>query len=468
MTKTLTPEDEKQHHADEQAGAVDVDTHAVDEVRSAVAAHNADAVEKTLEEMDPADAADVVEQLSAGEAQAAARLAPEAFGGDVLAELSDDAREDVVESLNPQQIADAIDEMELDDAVQLVEELDDDVRKQVLDLLKPDVREAIKTSLKFGEDSAGRLMQREFVAAPQFWTTGHLIDYLRDTPEDSLPEVFFEVYVVDPAFHPIGSVALSALLRAERRTPLRAIMTPLRAIVTPDMDQEDVAYLFEKYDLPSAPVVDEEGRLTGMIMVDDIVEVLQEEHTEDMLALAGVNDSGTTDTVLETVKSRVPWLVVNLATAILASSVIAMFSGVIAKVVALAALAPIIASMGGNAGTQGLAVAVRALATRNISRANARRIIAREMAAGFIDGLIFALIMGPIAYMWFHSLPVAIIIGAAMIINLLAAGLAGILIPLGLKTIGADPAVASAVFVTTVTDVVGYFVVLGLATLILL
>ncbi len=454
--------------SEDRAGGVYVDTQAVDDVRDAVAAHNAYAVEKTLDDLDPADAADVVEQLSANETQAAARLAPEAFGGDVLAELSDDALEDVVESLNPQQVADAITDMELDDAVQLVEELDEQFRVGVLAKLAPDVRASLESSLKFEEDSAGRLMQREFVTAPQFWTVGQLVDHVRLADEDNLPDVFYEVYVVDPAFHPVGTVAVSTLLRAGRDTALSTLMSTLRAVVTPQMDQEDVAYLFEKYDLPSAPVVDVEGRLTGMIMVDDIVEVLHEEHTEDMLALAGVNEAGLADTIMETVRSRAPWLAINLGTAILASIVIAMFSTVISKIVALAVLAPIVASMGGNAGTQGLAVAVRAIASRDITSSNVRRIILREISAGLINGLIFAVIMGPIAYFWFHSLPLAMVIGAAMLINLLIAGLAGILVPLGLKQFGADPAVASSVFVTTATDVIGFFVFLGLATLVLL
>ncbi len=465
---------EKEHPRDdlltteELAHGMDVDTLVVDEVRLAVAMHNAGAVEKTLDELDPADAADVVEQLSAGETQAAARLAPGAFGGDVLAELSDDALEDVVESLNPRQLADAINEMEMDDAVQLVEELEENFRTGVLKQLAPKLRNLLESSLKFEEDSAGRLMQREFVTAPQFWTVGQLIDHVRQSSNENLPDVFYEVYVVDPAFHPVGTVALSTLIRAERNTPLTEVMTSLRAIVTPQMDQEDAAYLFEKYDLPSAPVVDNEGRLTGMIMVDDIVEVLHEEHKEDMLALAGVHEAGLADTVLETVRSRAPWLVINLITAILASAVIASFSAVIAKIVALAVLAPIVASMGGNAGTQGLAVTVRAIASRDITSANVRRIILREIMAGLINGLIFAVIMGPIAWLWFDSVLIALVIGAAMLINLLIAGLAGILVPLGLKRFGADPAVASSVFVTTATDVVGFFVFLGLATLILL
>ncbi|PHS28280.1 MAG: magnesium transporter [Robiginitomaculum sp.] len=467
MSENKNPRDNAST-TEELTRGVHVDTQVVDEVRIAVAQRDATGVGKALDELDPADAADVVEQLSANETQAAARLAPEAFGGDVLAELSDDALEDVVESLNPTQIADAINDMEFDDAVQLIEELGERLRDGVLSILEPGIRDSIKNSLKFEEDSAGRLMQREFVTAPQFWTVGQLIDHVRKAPPDTLPEIFYEVYVVDPAFHPIGSVALSSLLRAKPATTLTEVMAPLRAVVTPQMDQEDAAYLFEKYDLPSAPVVDAEGRLTGMIMVDDIVEVLQEEHTEDMLALAGVNEAGLADTILETVRSRVPWLAINLGTAILASGVIAMFSDIIAKIVALAVLAPIVASMGGNAGTQGLAVAVRAIASRDITSANVRRIILREITAGLINGLIFAAIMGPIAYLWFHSVLLSVVIGAAMLINLLIAGLAGILVPLGLKKLGADPAVASSVFVTTATDVIGFFVFLGLATLILL
>ncbi len=463
-----TPAEANMIPSEEFARGVGVDTQAVDDVRAAVAQHNAEAVEKTLDAMDPADAADVVEHLSAEETQAAAKLAPDAFGGDVLAELSDDALEDVVESLNAGQIADAISDMEFDDAVQLVEELDEGSREAVLAQLPTQERASLETSLNFEEDSAGRLMQRNFVSAPQFWTVGHLIDHVRAALPNKLPDVFYEVYVVDPAFHPIGTVSLSSLLRGQRATLLTELMTGLRTIVTPDMDQEDAAYLFEKYDLPSAPVVDSQGRLTGMIMVDDIVEVLQEEHAEDMLALAGVSDAGLADTVIETVSGRFPWLLANLGTAILASFVIAAFSDVIAKMVALAVLAPIVASMGGNAGTQGLAVAVRAIASRDISSANVRRIVQREIMAGFVNGLIFAIIMGPIAYLWFKSVPIALVIGAAMLINLIIAALAGILVPLSLEKMGADPAVSSSVFVTTATDVIGFFVFLGLASIVIL
>lgn len=455
-------------HSHEFATGVGVDPQVVDHLQLAVARGDADDIEATLNRLDPADTADIVEQLSTEEMQSAARLAPKSFGGDVLAELSDYALEDVVETLDSAHIAHAITDMAFDDAVQLVEELEENARQDVLGQLPPQDRASIENSLSFDEDSAGRLMQRNFVSAPQFWTVGQLIDHVRSSKNDKLPEIFYEVYVVDPAFHPVGTVALSSLLRGKRNTPLADVMGPLRTVVTPDMDQEDAAYLFEKYDLPSAPVVDEQGRLTGMIMVDDIVEVMQEEHAEDMLALAGVSDADLADTVLETVRSRFPWLLVNLGTAILASIVISAFSEAISKVVALAVLAPIVASMGGNAGTQGLAVAVRAIASRDISSANAKRVVLRETMTGLVNGLIFAIIMGPIAFLWFGSMPIALVIGAAMLINFLGAAIAGILVPLSLEKMGADPAVSSSVFVTTVTDVIGFLVFLGLATIVLL
>ena len=310
-------------------------------------------------------------------------------------------------------------------------------------------------------------MQREFVAAPEFWTVGHTIDHMRANCDD-LPELFFEVYVVDTAFRPIGEVPVSHLMRAHRDVQLADIMLAPKVKIDPETDQEEVAYFFEKYHLISAPVVDEGGRLTGMLTVDDMVDVIQEENKEDMLALAGVNDAGLADTVMQSVRSRAPWLLVNLATAILASGVIALFEGAISQLVALAVLMPIVASMGGNAGTQSLAVAVRAIASRDLTAANARRVVMREIMTGAFNGLIFAVVMGIVAGVWFNNWPLAGVIAIAMIINLSCAGLAGILVPLGLKRFGADPAVASSVFVTTVTDIVGFFAFLGLAVLVLL
>lgn len=426
------------------------------------------AAREVLAEMHPADAADALEQLSRDQVQDLVRHVPESFAGEILAEMSDDVREDVVHILDARQLAEAITDLESDDALQVIEELPEDFREEVLGEVDPQDRRAMETLLSYDEDSIGRLMQREFVPVPQYFTVGQTIDHIRDLDVDTLPDTFFEVYVVDPGFHPVGSLAVSRILRAQRDELLSDIMSPMQTRLTREMDKEDAAYLFEKYDLPSAPVVDDDGRLIGMITMDDMMNVIQEEHTEDLLALAGVTDATLSDTVWETVKSRAPWLVVNLGTAILASGVIALFDTAIQKLVALAILMPIVASMGGNAGTQGLTVAVRAIAVHDITRSNAMRIILRELMAGFANGLIFAVIMGAIAVLWFHSWGLAGVIAIAMVINLFVAGLAGVLVPLGLKKLGADPAVASSVFVTMVTDVVGFFAFLGLAVLLLL
>jgi len=320
-------------------------------------------------------------------------------------------------------------------------------------------------------------MQRECFASPAFWTVGQIIDRLRGTEE--LPDRFYEVFVVDPGFKPVGSVPLSTLLKSPRDTVIEKIMTSRDMRTIPaNMDQEEVAYLFEQYNLISAPVTDDADRLIGMITVDDVVEMVREETHEDMLALGGVEaDTGLSDTVIETVRSRFSWLAVNLATAILASLVISMFDAAIGQIVALAVLMPIVASMGGNAGTQTLTVVVRSLATKDLTPSNAARIVFREALVGFLNGVIFAVIMGALAGVWFFSsgwgtqaaaIELAVVVGVAMVINLLAAGLAGILIPIGLSRAGADPAVSSAVFVTTVTDIVGFFVFLGLAAAVLL
>ncbi|PHR62723.1 MAG: magnesium transporter [Robiginitomaculum sp.] len=450
-----------------QTSGIEINVPALAAVCAALESDNAKAGEAALADLHPADAADVIEQLSGDQVRSLARLSPGLFSGEILSELSDDVREDVVDVLDARQVATAIGGLESDDAFQVVEELDDKFRAEVLDEVDPKDREALVTSLSFGEDSIGRLMQRELVALPLFYSVAQAIQSIRDAKEDDIPETFYEIYVVDPGFHPVGRVGLLALLRAARDTKLEQVMAPLQTTVTQDMDKEDAAYLFEKYDLPSAPVTDGTGRLVGMVTMDDMVEVMHEEHTEDLLALAGVTEAGLGDTVWDVVVSRAPWLVVNLATAILASMVIAMFEDVMKQAIALAVLMPIVASMGGNAATQGLTVAVRALAVREITKANARRIIVREVLAGLAHGLIFAMIMGLIVWVWFHSLTLAVVIAVAMVVNHFVAGAAGILVPLGLKRLGADPAVASSVFVTTVTDIIGFFVFLGLAALVL-
>jgi len=420
-----------------------------------------------LDKLHPADFADQFEQLPQDVREVLIDRAPTLISADVLAELEDEVVEDILPLLPSGQIAEAITELDNDDATQIVEEMDSAQREEIFEALKDEDRAALEASLQFDDETIGRLMQREFVAAPPYWTVGDAIDHMRETGE-GLPELFFNIYIVDATFKPVGFVPVSRLMRAQRGAALQDVMTENPVTISEEMDQEEAAYLFNKYHLISAPVVDASNRLTGMMTADDIIWIIQDENTEDMLALAGVSEAGITDTALSTVKARAPWLFINLLTSILASIVIAQFGYAIEKIVALAILMPIVASMGGNAGTQALTVAVRNLTEKDLTRQTAWRAIRREgMAAGII-GLVFAITLAGIAYVWFQDPKLAIVAFIAMIINHLFAGLAGILIPLGLKRAGADPAVSSSVFVTTVTDVVGFFAFLGFAVIILL
>ena len=451
----------------DQTSGTEIDAVALEDLCNSISNNDPKAATIALASLHAADASDVVEQLSNQQLRRLARLVPDIFNGEILAELSDHVLEIIVGILDAKTVADAIGKLESDDAIHVVEELDVEFRDEVLKSVKPKERQALETSLAFEPDSVGRLMQREFVAVPAFFNVEQAINSIRTSDDTTMPGTFYEVYVVDPSHHVVGLVALSDLLRANNNTPLNDLMSSVQVVLSQQTDKEDAAYLFEKYDLPSAPVTDESGRLVGMITMDDMVEVMHDEHTEDLLSLAGVSEAGLGDTVKDVIVSRAPWLMVNLATAVLASMVISMFEASMERVIALAVLMPIVASMGGNAATQGLTVAVRALALREITKANAARIIVREMVAGLVHGLIFAIIMGLITFVWFKSLPLALILASAMVINHLVAGFAGILVPLGLKRLGADPAVASSVFVTTVTDIVGFFVFLGLAALVL-
>ncbi len=440
---------------------------AIAQLTDALALKDREGLLGLMDEAHEADVADQLEQMSSEQRRAIVDLVPEAVTPDILAELEDEVLEDVLPRLGDQQIADALSEMDSDDATAVVEELQDDRREDVLSAMPASDRRAVEDSFTYEEETAGRVMQREFVAAPDFWTVGQVIDHMR-AQGDNLPEIFFNIYVVDARLHPTGYVPISQIMRQPRERKISELLEPLLVKIPQDMDQEDVAYQFSKYHLISAPVVDVYDRMIGMITVDDIVNVIQDENTEDMLALAGVSDAGLTDTALSTVKSRAPWLFINLLTAILASFVIAIFQDDIQAVVALAILMPIVASMGGNAGTQALAVAIRGLAERDLTRANAVRAVRREFAAAIMIGLIFAAILAVITYIWFgevEKLPQVVFI--AMIVNHICAGLSGILVPLGLKRVGADPAVSSSVFVTTVTDVVGFFAFLGTAALLL-
>ena len=364
-------------------------------------------------------------------------------------------------------VAMALGELDTDDAAAVAADIDEKDLGAVLAAADEDTRLAVEEALSFEEETAGRLMQREYVAAHEGSSVGDVIDRMREESAE-LPDEFFEVYVVDAAMRPIGAVRVSSLIRARRETPLLEIMRSPLILIRPEMDQEDVAQAFQKYHMASAPVVDDAGRITGMVTVDDIVDVISEENEEDLLKLAGVSEAAQTDSVAKSVRSRAPWLLVNLGTAIVASAVISTFARSITELVALAVLMPIVASMGGNAGTQALAVAVRAIAARDLTESSAPRYILREALTAVSNGVIFALLLAVVVVVWFANALLAMAIALAVLITFASAGLAGILVPLTLRRAGADPAVSSSVFVTFVTDIVGFLAFLGLATLILL
>ena len=427
---------------------------------------DAERLRELLGALHPADIADLMGFLSADDREELVpHLDPEILG-EVLSELDTEIREEVLEHVPSQVLAKALGEMESDDAADVVDDLEAHKRAQVLAAMPEVERAAIETTLAYDDETAGRLMQREVVAAPQFWTVGHAIDYLRKEG-DELPELFFDVYVVDPSYKPVGACPVSHLLRAQRATPLVAIMEQITEIPV-DMDQEEVAYIFDKYRLISAPVVEPGGRLVGQITVDDIVGVIQEETEEDILALAGLSDAGRDADFLGIVRSRLPWLLINLVTEAIAVTVIAPFQPMIAKIVVLVMLMPIVSSLGGNAGTQALTVAVRAIATKELTAANAMRIIMRELAVGLLNGAAVGLMLGGGLYLWQHDVKLSLVVFLAIIANLFVAALGGILAPIILDRLGRDPAVSSSVVVTFMTDFFGFLALLGIAALILL
>ena len=421
-----------------------------------------------LEDLHPADVADLMGFLTAEHRAVVVLWLPPELLAETLPELDDNIREEVLERVPHGTLAVALQELDSDDAAAVVEDLEDDQRERVLAAMPEVDRAAIENSLGYDEESAGRLMQREVMAAPQFWSVGDTIDHIRKQGDD-LPELFFDIYVVDPLNRPVGGVPISGLLRAARSIALSDLMEPINVIAV-GQDQEEVAYIFEKYHLISAPVVDAGGRLVGQITVDDIVNIIQEENREDILRLAGVSDEDRGSSVSEIVRGRVPWLAINLATAALGASVIGLFEGTIQQIVALAVLMPIVSAIGGNAGTQALTVTVRALATRELNSSNAPRTFWREMAVGLANGMILAPLIGIAAGFWFRDedWKIGLVIGAAMILNLLIAASIGVLTPLTLSKLKFDPAVSSAVFVTATTDFFGFLIFLGLATLVLL
>ncbi len=428
--------------------------------------HDAPLLRRLLAGLAPPDLADVVEHVPLETAHTIARLIGRELPVEFLADLTWERRQEILPELPAEYVGQALDALDTDDAAAVAADIDEAQLDEVLAATDEDTRLAVEEALSFDEETAGRLMQREYVAAPEGANVGNVIDRLRAESAE-LPDEFFEVYVVDAAMRPIGAVRVSSLIRARRDTALKDIMRTPLILIRPEMDQEEVAQTFQKYHMASAPVVDEAGRITGMVTVDDIVDVISEESEEDLLRLAGVSDAAMTDTVVRSVRARAPWLLVNLGTAVAASTVISAFEGSIEQLVALAVLMPIVASMGGNAGTQALAVAVRAIAARDLTEANASRYVWREVMTAISNGFIFAVVLAVVVLIWFQNPLLAAAIALAVVITFACGGLAGILVPLTLRRLGADPAVSSSVFVTFVTDVVGFLAFLGLATVIL-
>jgi magnesium transporter len=432
-------------------------------VLDAVEAGDEEGARALVEPLHPADIADLFELAPAEERAGLAAAIKDLLDGDVFAEMNDYVREDLIDALEPHQVADIASELDTDDAVAIIEDMDVEDQREVLRALDPDDRAAIEEALSYPEESAGRLMQRELIAVPEHWTVGDVLDYLRGN--DDLTTDFWEIFVVDPAHKPIGTCQLSWIMRTPRSVSIGDVMKREQTLVPVDMDQEEVALRFQKYALISAAVIDPNGRLVGMITVDDIVHIISQEAGEDILRLSGAGEGDINEPIHLTVRTRISWLVVNLATAMLAASVVGAFQGEIAKFALLAVLMPIVSGMGGNAGTQTLAVVVRALATNQLTSSNTLRMIYREFRIAAANGLGLGALIGAGTYLIFGNPVLAVVIAMAMVINNLVAGLSGVLVPVSLERAGVDPAVSSAVFVTTMTDCMGFFSFLGLAAL---
>ncbi|MFQ5438437.1 MAG: magnesium transporter [Paracoccaceae bacterium] len=455
----MTENPGQQQDFSDDAYALDSDL--VEDILKSVAAGDRTRLLELLEPFHAADTADLLEQVGVSERRDVLALLDMDLDGEVLSELSENLREEVIEELPTEVLADAVRDLESDDVVDLIEDMEDAQQERVLETLEDSDRAAVEQLLQYPEDTAGRMMQRELVMAPTHWNVGQAIDHLRE--ETDLPEQFYYVMIVDPRMRPVGKVPLGPLMASGRDVALTSIMEDDFRTIPVLQSEEDVAYAFNQYHMVSAPVVDGDDRLVGVITIDDAMAALDSSAEEDIMRLAGLGDEELTDRVAETTQQRFPWLMVNLATSIVASVVIAQFAATIEAIVALAILMPIVASMGGNAGTQSLTVAVRGLATKDLTGANVGRVIRREAVVGLANGLIFAAIIGAIGYFWFGDPKLSIVLALAMIANLVVAGFAGILIPIGLEKLDVDPALASGAFVTTVTDIVGFFAFLGLA-----
>ncbi|WP_404829750.1 magnesium transporter [Stappia indica] len=435
----------------------------LDLVETAIANTDAPQLKELVGDLHEADVGDLIETLDADERGPFVQLLGEDFDFAALTELDESVRLKLLEELPAETLAEGIGELESDDAVYILEDLDAENQAAILEQLPYSDRVQLQRSLDYPEESAGRLMQTDFIAVPPFWSVGQTIDYMREAEE--LPDTFHEIFVVDPGFRLLGSVPLDKILRTKRATKISEIMDEDAQPFEATEDREEVARSFERYNMVSAAVVDDAGRLVGMLMVDDIVDVIQEEAEEDLRALAGLGDEEISDDFIVTARSRFTWLVVNLGTAILASLVISLFEGTIEAMVALAVLMPIVASMGGNAGTQTMTVAVRALATQELDARNLWRVLRREVLVSLLNGFGLAVLIGIASAMWFSNTALGAVIGVAIVINMIFAGLSGLMIPVVLEKVKVDPAIASSVFVTTVTDVIGFFAFLGIAAL---
>jgi magnesium transporter len=442
-----------------------------EEIADAIAAEDIPRVKRILEPLHYADVADLLERLAIEDRGALVEIIKRDFDPEILHELDEKVRDDIIAKLGLENVAAAVRELDSDDAVNVVEELPEDERKKVLAAIPAEERAVIRDALAYPEDSAGRLMQRELVEVPPHWTVGETIDFIRRTADDEqrdLPEVFYDIFVVDGEGKPLGAIPLSRLLRTRRQVPVTEIMETEMQLIPAAMDQEEVAFLFRQRDLVSAPVVDEAGKLVGAITVDDVVDVIQEENEEDFLGLGGVAGSDLHAPAAETAWRRSHWLFVTLINNVIAAVVISRFEATIEQMVALAVLMPMVAAMGGNAGTQVVTVVVRGLATKELSPGNVTRIAAKEIGVGALNGLGFALLAGTLAAFWFENVALGTVLGGAMVFNMVWAGLAGTLIPMALVRFRIDPAIAAGPFLTTTTDVLGFFCFLGLATRFLL
>ncbi len=451
---------------DDDEEAFGVTDRVIEDVLAALDARDGDAIDVLLDPLHAADIAHLIELIDPRRRRLLLTVWKGGMDGDILSELDEGLRDEIIQGLAPGELADVVRDLESDDVVDLVEYLDEDQQEAVLDALDGPERVAVEKALAYPQESAGRHMQIEIVRAPEHWTVGETIDYLRS--DIDLPDQFYHVILVDPRLKAVGYVTLGRLLSAGRTVRLRDLLEDSFRTFHVEDPAADVAYAFNHYHLISAPVVDDHGRLLGVITIDDAMTLLDEEAEEDIMRLAGVGEGSLSDTVMETTRQRLPWLAVNLVTAIFASLVISLFEATISGLVALAVLMPIVASMGGNAGTQSLTVAVRAIATRDLTGSNVWRVIRKEVLVGAINGVIFAVVMGLVGWFWFGTALLGAVIAAAMVINLVVAGLAGTVVPVVLERFGIDPALASGAFVTTVTDVVGFFAFLGLAALVLL